>query len=1290
MKKLYFLVILVCTLFIFTGCNLLNSQSSTDLHLLNHVPQTGNANLKLQIVLPGDKTNTIKPAIRCATDGQATLKASLISVFPGTEGNSQTSLIQKEVPVSADGEANISFSALPETPVIAKIIINGGNLSGKTDFHGASDLKSGDNTLEVSPTGSGHSSDIAAGVMLETIKNPEIVKAAPKNLVSTILNSAQNSINQNLTGSELYQDAFNQFITNNLSRLTTLTILQTTSTGGLKTSEGSWDKEPAEIWSGITEATGLKARQIIRQGLTASKMPIVSFSEESKVKFALALINPETGEIEKYFISDGSSLSNLSAIQVLPEENSIILSAVANGLPVLIKWNMANSVVTGWPVTETSVEWTATFPGLTADSKIPYPEVEQMLLEPSERTTLNCVVRDPKTMMLINFDVSLAGVVEARIDMADIAMHSLTAFAGNQEITLHWDSIPIADYYTLYWSNLPEVPTTGDNVNAINRVSRPFIHTGLTADTTYYYKLTWTIDGTESGESQVASATPWYFASPQILRVIYYGNGQTLGREPIDPNYYAVGSQATILGQPEFMIKDGYLFKSWNTKEDGSGNTYQPGDTYTFTDAHLELYAFWEPETITISYDGNGSTGGTVPVDNNVYQANATITVLENTGNLTRELHEFNGWNTRPDGSGSNITPGSNFRIGNSSITFYARWRELNPLSFSSMGHDSGIVPSDENVYAVGDTVTVPGNTGELTKEGYRFGGWKSTSTGAIYNAGQTFSMTEGGVTLEPVWYSNSEFTLSYNSNGATGGSAPSDSTLTHGNTVTVPGNSGSLSNGDKTFYGWNTAPDGSGMEYIQGSTFIMPESDVTLYAVWDAFAGGDGTAANPYQVANAAQLNRVRNFQALNFIQIADIDLGVYPYNSGWEPIGSSSYDANYDSMKFSGSYDGNSNSINNLYINKQTQDAVGLFGYADGATIENLTVYNADVTGGDNVGILAGKVLNTRIRDCRVLGKAQAVGLNGFSQSGGLVGYAMDTDITNCGADAVVTGADDQGGLIGSFITNNRAATIAYCMAGKSVISNGTDIGKGTAGGLVGSVSAKSDAKVTIEHSSSNATVEGFYGVGGLIGDCGAYTNIYGCYATGNVTVDSNSVTAGSVGGLIGINAATIDISYAEGSVSSRAENAGGLIGNNKGIVSKSYASGDVTSSADNVGGFTGYNEGNISDSYSQGDVTGNFYPAGFCGFNANNAIISRCYSSGALTALSSTPFPKGFAHSDFLIDTITDCYWDTTTSGTTESEGDATGLTTAEMQTQASYSNWDFSDTWYFTSGSYPTLR
>ena len=68
---------------------------------------------------------------------------------------------------------------------------------------------------------------------------------------------------------------------------------------------------------------------------------------------------------------------------------------------------------------------------------------------------------------------------------------------------------------------------------------------------------------------------------------------------------------------------------------------------------------------------------------------------------------------------------------------------------------DSGAVPAPGS-YLLCSTVTVPGNTGNLTRSGYTFSGWKSSADGNIYTKGQTFPMPAGAVTLTAQWSANS------------------------------------------------------------------------------------------------------------------------------------------------------------------------------------------------------------------------------------------------------------------------------------------------------------------------------------------------------------------------------------------------------------------------------------------------------------------------------------------------------------------------------------------------------
>ena len=77
-------------------------------------------------------------------------------------------------------------------------------------------------------------------------------------------------------------------------------------------------------------------------------------------------------------------------------------------------------------------------------------------------------------------------------------------------------------------------------------------------------------------------------------------------------------------------------------------------------------------------------------------------------------------------------------------------------------------------------------------------------------------------------------YTVTYNANGATGGSVPSDPNVyLQGATITVLANSGNLVEPNKGLAGWNTKPDGTGTGYADGNTFQMGPANVTLYALW-------------------------------------------------------------------------------------------------------------------------------------------------------------------------------------------------------------------------------------------------------------------------------------------------------------------------------------------------------------------------------------------------------------------------------------------------------------------------
>ncbi len=178
-------------------------------------------------------------------------------------------------------------------------------------------------------------------------------------------------------------------------------------------------------------------------------------------------------------------------------------------------------------------------------------------------------------------------------------------------------------------------------------------------------------------------------------------------------------------------------------------------------------------------------------------------------------------------------------------------------VAYQPNGADGGAVPADATRYTAGDTVSVQGNTGGLTRAGYAFVGWNTDSqgTGTAYTTGATFPMPAAHVILYATWSSNPTYTVTYNANGADSGVVPVDTVgYEAGTTVTVLGNTGGLARAGYSFVGWNTDSQGNGTAYTAGATFAMPEANVTVYAAWESLFGssiervsiaGNGTEGN-------------------------------------------------------------------------------------------------------------------------------------------------------------------------------------------------------------------------------------------------------------------------------------------------------------------------------------------------------------------------------------------------------------------------------------------------------------
>jgi uncharacterized repeat protein (TIGR02543 family) len=155
----------------------------------------------------------------------------------------------------------------------------------------------------------------------------------------------------------------------------------------------------------------------------------------------------------------------------------------------------------------------------------------------------------------------------------------------------------------------------------------------------------------------------------------------------------------------------------------------------------------------SVTYNGNGSTSGSVPIDSTGYYIGDTVYV-SSTGSLLKSGYNFSSWNTTSTGNGISYDPSDTFLMGSTGIILYAQWDTSYTVTYNGNTNTSGSVPIDPNRYAQGETITVLTNSGSLKKTGYRFAGWNILANGAgtTYLINSTFAMGSSNITLYALW----------------------------------------------------------------------------------------------------------------------------------------------------------------------------------------------------------------------------------------------------------------------------------------------------------------------------------------------------------------------------------------------------------------------------------------------------------------------------------------------------------------------------------------------------------
>ncbi|MES2431936.1 MAG: InlB B-repeat-containing protein, partial [Bacteroidota bacterium] len=332
-----------------------------------------------------------------------------------------------------------------------------------------------------------------------------------------------------------------------------------------------------------------------------------------------------------------------------------------------------------------------------------------------------------------------------------------------------------------------------------------------------------------------ANATLYAKWSTVNYTLTYDGNTQTSGTAPSSGSY--IYQQNVVLPSQGSLLKTGYTFGGWNTLANGTGTNYAVGANYSMPATNTTLYAKWNINSYTVTYDGNTNDFGTAPVDgSSPYNYGSNVTVLSE-GDLTKDGYTFNGWNTAANGSGTAYIAGGTISGIAANTILYAQWTlaDTYTVLYNGNGNTGGSAPVDgSSPYLGGDNVTVL-DEGDLVKTNYTFAGWNTApdGSGTAYATNDEISNISASVILYAQWAINT-YTVTYNGNTNTGGSAPVDgsSPYDYGSNVTVLG-AGSLVKTNYNFTGWNTAANGSGTSYAPAATISNITANVTLYAQW-------------------------------------------------------------------------------------------------------------------------------------------------------------------------------------------------------------------------------------------------------------------------------------------------------------------------------------------------------------------------------------------------------------------------------------------------------------------------
>jgi len=306
--------------------------------------------------------------------------------------------------------------------------------------------------------------------------------------------------------------------------------------------------------------------------------------------------------------------------------------------------------------------------------------------------------------------------------------------------------------------------------------------------------------------------------------VTFHGNGALTGSTAAQTA--GVATPLTANG----FLRSLYTFTGWNTEANGGGTPYANSASYSFA-SDLALYAQWTLVPLpnhTVTFQGNDASSGATAAQT----ANVTTPLTAN--GFIRNGYYFNGWNTQAGGDGTPYANSASYTF-LADLNLFAQWTRVPAVMYTVTFMGNGATGGATAVQR-GNVETFLRANG-FTRPGYFFDDWNTLAdlSGFDYADGAAYSFSQD-LTLYAEWslIPPLPHTVTYNSNGATGGTPPIDASSPYAtdSIVTVLGNTGSLVKPGYTFVGWSTVANGTSDVRPPGSTFPIV-IDTILYAQW-------------------------------------------------------------------------------------------------------------------------------------------------------------------------------------------------------------------------------------------------------------------------------------------------------------------------------------------------------------------------------------------------------------------------------------------------------------------------